>query len=719
MLLVAFANVAVFENAPEYDSDVDTLADFVIEPTTIPPNTCLCGRMTRDDDEPLYCSDACARLDALNALTARSRANSLAPTPNNTAPPTPLVPSMHMASHYRVVMRRNHSARPSVDRGDHNGDDNDGDDDHNDGDDDHNGDAPAPAPVDALAIHVHVAVDVVSEPLDADELVRALQGVSRKSSVCFAALPRAKIFSMVLDPALDVASPLKRVETAPELHMRGRPLHSSRPIARLRTSSTPAPPPRRRRHAPTPPVSPADVSSPRPTDPWQTFGAVFDAWGWDTGRARPRWASMSKGLRQSILEEHGHRRQESAESSGSSATDLSWASSSVPPSLDDYPLRPRSPASSSVRTIVPPRASESVLHLSHARKSRRQSSLAALDSILAMEDTFWHDPILVHQPDDPADADGLAAIQFRGDAGGFSFPPKDPVLIAGNLLHPDPHAHRTCASHFPVSPSLGKPSPEIEPQLGASSGPGLFDSPIITTPALSRGSPIPNPSPLSTSFLRTPSSPYLSVPRHAPSLLLRTASAARLAAALNAADDDDEPADSPLVRRSSSLGSAAAMGLGLALGPSCDSRARSSSESCVESTVSRSGSRMNILDPSVLVVPEEDEDAEDYGQLVAPSRFSGLPGFPVSPLEEIGEASPLIDAFPHPMGGYFPGSRFASRANTPVKGLHASTSALSLRQVAMGNSMHQAQTLADTDDEDEEIVTTVQRMRHSMQRQAV
>lgn len=91
---------ALFDNAPEYDSDLDTLADFVIEPTTahVPPppspapNTCLCGRTTRDDDldDPLYCSEACARLDAFHALTARSRSNSLAPTPIHTAPTTPL-----------------------------------------------------------------------------------------------------------------------------------------------------------------------------------------------------------------------------------------------------------------------------------------------------------------------------------------------------------------------------------------------------------------------------------------------------------------------------------------------------------------------------------------------------------------------------------------------------------------------------------------------------
>ncbi|KAJ1309747.1 hypothetical protein OPQ81_006512 [Rhizoctonia solani] len=94
----------LFDNAPEYDSDMDTLADFVIEPTTahIPPppsplpNTCLCGRTTREDDadEPLYCSEACARLDAFHALTARSRSNSLAPTPVTTAPATPLFPQL-------------------------------------------------------------------------------------------------------------------------------------------------------------------------------------------------------------------------------------------------------------------------------------------------------------------------------------------------------------------------------------------------------------------------------------------------------------------------------------------------------------------------------------------------------------------------------------------------------------------------------------------------
>lgn len=91
---------ALFDSAPEYDSDIDSLADFVIEPTTtrVPPppspapNTCLCGRTTRDDDgdDPLYCSEVCARVDAFHALTARSRSNSLAPTPVTTAPPTPL-----------------------------------------------------------------------------------------------------------------------------------------------------------------------------------------------------------------------------------------------------------------------------------------------------------------------------------------------------------------------------------------------------------------------------------------------------------------------------------------------------------------------------------------------------------------------------------------------------------------------------------------------------
>ncbi|KAG8687613.1 hypothetical protein FRC09_013392, partial [Ceratobasidium sp. 395] len=80
---------------------MDTLADFVLEPTTtahVPPppspapNTCLCGNTTREDeaDDHLYCSEACARLDAFHALTARSRSNSLAPTPATTAPTTPL-----------------------------------------------------------------------------------------------------------------------------------------------------------------------------------------------------------------------------------------------------------------------------------------------------------------------------------------------------------------------------------------------------------------------------------------------------------------------------------------------------------------------------------------------------------------------------------------------------------------------------------------------------
>ncbi|CAE6484639.1 unnamed protein product [Rhizoctonia solani] len=1203
----------LFDNAPEYDSDMDTLADFVIEPTTahIPPppsplpNTCLCGRTTRDDDadEPLYCSEACARLDAFHALTARSRSNSLAPTPITTAPPTPLFPQLalresvaglfvrpdaiatppavstplsavssfasvestplpiEMSSHYRRVTAkrermeragedrdrsRSHSrthskARPIIE--------------HDDDEDCHlethierqvgsDGEEFVPA---TTAVHVHIAVNVEIEhhvadsQLDADQLSRALSATmlgpasgvawrdpfadpcvssptrelsiaptdvpasyeshpsselnsiaatedfspfdayapvsvppglpSRKSSVCFAGvgpagrvmsirsraqsdaracegspydlsekplpstpenatmvprtsfepsaessaspvtapepsampspgvsldlpspmpsfdldpepatptssvappspctpshntqqndfdpqatpsrsatspashlaslgdtpkrspamtsrpgtspqrrvprrlqtldtLPRAKIFSMVVDPEFDIfagevpqtsaAASLKRVDTAPELNtgrsgvvqypasdaaaispgtphknqLRTRARATSTPrrpnlAFRQRTSSTPSPPgaiplghkaPRRgRMHAPppTPPVSPSHVSSPRPPvaqDPgsWQSFAAAFESWGWNSEHAPPnrQLEDYNMGL---------HRRQESAESSGSSATDLSWTSSTgAPPSgssvcswpasgeaeieAESYAhvpgiLRARSPATSSVRTIVPPPRGSSLpgdgsdtehvtLQLCHARRSRRQSSLAALDNILAMEDSFWEQTVVVRDADDSVDNDGMG-VQFRGDAGGFAFPATkgkpafEPILrIAGisrppsvaNLLNtssdtsgskvvehtvqldhlappPPPtvdyHAHRTSASQFPVSPSIAsaRPSPEIDtvpspiPHMSSTS---LFDapvtaSPIMGTPALSRGSPaLPGGSPISAQFaLRTPGSPYLSVPlgpsrrtsrsTDASSVLLRTASAARLAAALNAAADDDEDAsprrvfeDLPYARyspgtgqrmrrsgslgRSSSLGgSSSSMGLGLALGVTNsdhDSR-RSSSEPwnglavitpgiVAESiSMSRSGSRMNLMDPSVLAVPEEEEEQEpeeDYGQVVSTSKFANIA---VSPgelsVEEVGEeASPLIDAFPHPMGGYFPGSRFASRAGTPVKGLHGSSSGLSLRQVAMGNARQEntEEREPSDDDEDEEIVTTVQRMRHSMQ----
>ncbi|CAE6448845.1 unnamed protein product [Rhizoctonia solani] len=1201
----------LFDNAPEYDSDMDTLADFVIEPTTahVPhppsplPNTCLCGRTTRDDDadEPLYCSEVCARLDAFHALTARSRSNSLAPTPVTTAPATPLFPQIslressaglfirpdaiatppaistpqsavsfasmettplpiEMSSHYRrVTAKRERMERAGEDRSRS----------HSrtrsrarplaelEEEDSHvethierqvgsDGEEYVPTPT---AVHVHIAVDVQVEhhstpdSLDADQLSRALSATmigpasgvawrdpftdsivsastqelsiapidlsnscgppssdlssiaatedfspfvayapvtvhpsglpARKSSVCFAgvgpagrasssrsraqseaqacegftydlsekplpltpedatvdssktipetpieptgessepsattpepasladnlpspgvsldlpspmpsfdlqpepatptsttapaspctpsqtrqtdfdpqatpsrsvtatshlassgdtpkrspaiasrpgtepqrrvprrlqtadSLPRAKIFSMVVDPEFDVfageaapptsaAASLKRVDTAPELNMgrtaaivqypamdaaissetpgkifqlRTRARATSTPRrpnlpVRQRTSSTPSPPgtlplaqkpPRRARmHVPppTPPVSPSHVSSPRPAigqDPgsWQSFGAAFDALEGSTGRA-PGIDEYGMGL---------HRRQESAESSGSSATDVSWSSGSGAPlsssSVCSWPasgdgeiraaphsrvpsiLRARSPATSSVRTIVPPPRGSSLpgegsdtehvtLQLCHARRSRRQSSLAALDSILAMEDSFWEQTVVVRDADDSMDNDGMGpGVQFRGDAGGFAFPATkgkpafEPVLrIAGisrppsaaNLLNPssvsrvaentpakldhltpptvDIHAHRASASHFPVSPSIAsaRPSPEIDtavsPMPHASSA-SLFDtpitaSPIMGTPALSRGSPgLPGGSPISAQFtLRTPNSPYLSVPlgpsrrtsrsTDASSVLLRTASAARLAAALNAATDDDEDAsprrrfeDLPYARyspgtghtrrsgslgRSSSLGgSSSSMGLGLALGgPSDHDSRRSSSEAwsgimpgsvitpgiaASESiSMSRSGSRMNLMDPSVLAVPEEEEELEeDYGQVVPTSKFANIA---VSPgelsMEEVGEeASPLIDAFPHPMGGYFPGSRFASRAGTPVKGLHGSSSGVSLRQVAMGNARQEnAEEQEPSDDEDEEIVTTVQRMRHSMQ----
>ncbi|KAG8733002.1 hypothetical protein FRC11_009386 [Ceratobasidium sp. 423] len=1213
----------LFDNAPEYDSDMDTLADFVIEPTTahVPhppsplPNTCLCGRTTRDDDadEPLYCSEACARLDAFHALTARSRSNSLAPTPVTTAPATPLFPQItlressaglfirpdavstppavstpqsavssfasmenaplpiEMSSHYRRVTAkrermerageekdrsRSHSrthskARPlaELEEEDCNVET------HIERQVGSDGEEYVPAPT---TVHVHIAVDVQVEHhsapdgLDADQLSRALSATmlgpasgvawrgpftdtavsaptrelsitstdssnsckpassdlssiaatedfspfvayapatvhpsglpSRKSSVCFAgigpagrvlstgsraqpeaqacegstynlsekplpltpedatvdsskpipetpiepsaessespattpepaslvddlpspgvsldlpspmpsfdlepepatptsttapaspctpsqtqqadfdpqatpsrsgtstshllssgdtpkrspaiasrpgtapqgraprrlqtvdSLPRAKIFSMVVDPEFDVfageASPptsaaalLKRVDTAPELNMgrtaviqyvtypaispetphknfqlRTRARATSTPRrpnlpARQRTSSTPSPPGalplaqkqsrRARMHAPppTPPVSPSDVSSPRPPlgqDPgsWQSFGAAFDAWGWTNGGAL-----VDKQSRQLAMDEYAiglHRRQESAESSGSSATDVSWSSGSGAPlsgsSVCSWPasgdgeigtgphshvpsiLRARSPATSSVRTIVPPPRGSSLpgegsdtehvtLQLCHARRSRRQSSLAALDSILAMEDSFWEQAVVVRDADDSMDHDGMApGVQFRGDAGGFAFPATkdkpafEPVLrIAGisrppsvaNLLNPssetsasrvtentpvkvdhlgpptvDIHAHRASASQFPVSPSIAsaRPSPEIDTAVSPmhqTSSTSLFDtpitaSPIMGTPALSRGSPgLPGGSPISAQFtVRTPNSPYLSVPlgpsrrtsrsTDASSVLLRTASAARLAAALNAAADDDEDAsprrvfeDLPYARyspgtgqrmrrsgslgRSSSLGgSSSSMGLGLALGgPSDYDSRRSSSEPwngimpgsviapgiATESiSMSRSGSRMNFLDPSVLAVPEEEEEPEeDYGQVVSTSKFANIA---VSPgelsMEEVGEeASPLIDAFPHPMGGYFPGSRFASRAGTPVKGLHGSSSGVSLRQVAMGNARQEnAEEQEPSDDEDEEIVTTVQRMRHSMQ----
>ncbi|CAE6437704.1 hypothetical protein ACGC1H_004378 [Rhizoctonia solani] len=1134
----------LFDNAPEYDSDMDTLADFVIEPTTahVPPppsplpNTCLCGRTTRDDDadDPLYCSEACARLDAFCALTARSRSNSLAPTPVTTAPATPLFPQLplresalfirpdaistppavstpqsavlsfasvestplpiEMSSHYRRVTAkrermeraceerdrsRSHSRNHSKARAlaELEEDEDCHVETHIDRQSGSDGEEYVPAPT---AVHVHIAVNVQVEHhvrsapdsrLDADQLSRALSATmrdpapgvawrdpfaegsctdssdlisiaetefspfvayapvsvppglpSRKSSVCFAgigpagrmsraqsdarpcegsthlsekplpstpedmaivessktvpetieptvessecpvslpspgmsldlpspmpssdlapepatptsstvpvspytpsqtqqadvdpsrsgktpkrstattrpgtapqrrvprrlqtldSLPRAKIFSMVVDPEFDVfageagpsmpiAASLKRVDTAPELHTghstfvqypaadtaispetHGQPRTRARATStprhpnlaiRQRTSSTPSPPGpilaqkvsrRARVHVPpTPPVSPAHVSSPRPPigqDPgsWQSFGAAFDAWGWDPSHtlAADEYVVL-------------HRRQESAESSGSSATDLSWSSSaplssssvcSWPANGDEAEpphvrgvLRARSPATSSVRTIVPPPRGSSLaaeasdtehvtLQLCHARRSHRQSSLAALDNILAMEDTFWEQTVVVRDADDSMDNDGLPGVQFRGDAGGFSFPATkvkpafEPVLrIAGisrppsvaNLLNPDTsgsrvaehapvhlapptvdyHAHRASASQFPVSPSISsaRPSPEIDttPSLMPhTSSTSLFDapitaSPVMGTPALSRGSPaLPGGSPLSAQFaLRTPGSPYLSVPlgpsrrtsrsTDASSVLLRTASAARLAAALNAATDDEEDSprrgfeDLPYARyspgtgqrkrrsgslgRSSSLGgSGSSMGLGLALGTSEYDSRRSSSEHwnvpgsvitlAAAESMSRSGSRMNLMDPSVLAVPEEEEEEEeaeeDYGQVV-PTKFTNIAVSPGEPsVEDVGEeASPLIDAFPHPMGGYFPGSRFASRAGTPVKGLHHSSSGLSLRQVAMGNARQEiTEGQEPSDDEDEEIVTTVQRMRHSMQ----
>ncbi|KAJ1309748.1 hypothetical protein OPQ81_006513 [Rhizoctonia solani] len=695
---------------------------------------------------------------------------------------------------------------------------------------------------------------------------------------------------MVVDPEFDVLAgeaapptpapaPLKRVDTPPELNM-GRsaviqypaadaaissetPHKNSQLRTRARATSTPRrpklPPRQRTSSTPSPPGAlpfqktsrRARMHVPPPTPPCLSFSYQFTP----PSRCTP----MNGGSRQPGTEEYGmglHRRQESAESSGSSATDVSWCSSSGAPlsgssvcswspsgeaeiGAEPYShmpgiLRARSPATSSVRTIVPPPRGSSLggdasdnehvaLQLCHARRSHRQSSLAALDTILAMEDTFWEQTVVVRDADDSIDSDSMApGVQFRGDAGGFAFPPTkdkpafEPVLrIAGisrppsraNLLNPgsdtsgsrvadnisvraerlapptvDYHAHRASASQFPVSPSIAsaRPSPEIDtaaspmPQISSTS---LFDmpvtaSPIVGTPALSRGSPaLPGGSPVSAQFaLRTPNSPYLSVPlgpsrrtsrsTDASSVLLRTASAARLAAALNAAADDDEDAsprrgfeDLPYARyspgtgqrmrrsgslgRSSSLGgSSSSMGLGLALGDTSDyDSRRSPSEpwngiiprsvitpgiaTSEAISVSRSGSRMNLMDPSVLAVPEEEEEPEeDYGQVVATSKFSNIA---VSPgelsLEEIGEeASPLIDAFPHPMGGYFPGSRFASRAGTPVKGLHGSSSGLSLRQVAMGNARQEnTEGREPSDDEDEEIVTTVQRMRHSMQ----
>ncbi|QRW00026.1 hypothetical protein RhiJN_28044 [Ceratobasidium sp. AG-Ba] len=1109
---------SLFDSAPEYDSDLDTLADFVLEPTTttpvhVPPppsplpNTCLCGQTTReaDTDDQLYCSEACARLDAFHALTARSRSNSLAPTPVATAPTTPLgmhtplreslailfapndststppyVPTplsassshtsfdgaalpLEMSSHYRRVhakrermerraseereRSRSHSrshskASPSLsslhEECDVQVEREAGDD----------GEDHVPAPAATPFVHVAVAVQVehhsedeIDEPTetlealpsfgpapgvqwtdpftdpspssplshelcvaphDASDPTRETDVLSiteselspfvayapvpppplglrtRKSSVCFAgvdpaggrsraasdaksrsraaslsvfaekplpptprrdlpessmersvevseptpiaepcampeapelvnplpspaltmdspfqpddassdtpatptsstapaspctpnarirepqsdadhlttpsrsssapatrapgspvtpkhspatvprppkaqamdALARAKIFSMVIDPELDVFSaevvdavaptsaPLKRSETAPELVLgwgpdgqpvacpqtpqkTGRARATSTPRrgyagGRPRTTSTPAHPqlgqlqlpPRRARlqhiPPPTPPVSPSHVSSPRPVmgqDPgtWQSFGAVFDV--------------LSSG--RSVTGEL-HRRQESGESTASSATDASWDSSSP----DYWRGRARSPATSSVRTIVPPPRGSSLaryeaddkdqLHV--PRRSRRHSSIAALDSILAMEETFWatETPVLVRDSDEgEGESQGVAGVghdagmsvsvsvnKFTGDGGGFAFPsdkskaPFDPVLrIAGaSLLSSSPprsrrgsglrfdaveHAHRLTPSNFPSSPSIGRPSQDmVEPSpspIHAHSH--LFDGPISASPLLlsARNSPaLPNASPLSTHFsIRTPNSPYLSVNRRgsrstdASSVLLRTASAARLAAALNAAPDNDDDEEElarfgARARRSGSLGHPSPrMGLGLALGDE-PVRSRANSESWLGlsapgvGTVSRSGSRMNLLNPTTSIVVEEEEE-EDYGQVVDSSKFAGIvTAAPASPSGE--ESSPLIDAFPHPMGGYFPGSRFASRAGTPVRSLHGSNSALSLRQVAAG----QVQPTKDKDedeedderDEDEEVVTTVQRMRQSMQ----
>jgi hypothetical protein len=448
-------------------------------------------------------------------------------------------------------------------------------------------------------------------------------------------------------------------------------------------------------------------------------------------------------------------------------------------------LRARSPATSSVRTVVPPPRGSSLgdldehSHVCHPRRSRRHSSIAALDSILAMEDTFWStEAVVVREADECMDGDGVGqTMQFSGDTGEFAFPSEktkavfEPVLrIAGmsrppSMMEPRRDSavrfetdHRLPVSHFPVSPSVGslRPSPESEvvtPPIPGYLAGSLFDAPMTSSPlsgspALSRYSPaLPNGSPISTHFsLRTPSSPYLSVPplsrrasrsTDASSVLMRTASAARLAAALNAAaDDDDEhtheepgyvrysPGGASRVRRSGSLGHSHSSSLGLALGTDEYARARANSESWtgavtvspVSGNVSRSGSRMNLMNPTTSVVEEEEEEEEeDYGQVVDGSKFAGIATSPTTAsVEQAAEASPLIDAFPHPMGGYFPGSRFASRANTPVRGLHASNSALSLRQVAMGVTSKD-KVESEDEDEDEEIVTTVQRMRHSMQ----
>ncbi|KAG8687521.1 hypothetical protein FRC09_013445 [Ceratobasidium sp. 395] len=640
---------------------------------------------------------------------------------------------------------------------------------------------------------------------------------------------------MVIDPELDVfsaevvnqvapaAPALKRSETAPELtlgwgfepkppvlapHHPQTPRKETRARAtstprrgagsseRPRTTSTPAQAllgslqltPRRGRvqhiPPPTPPVSPSQVSSPRPAvgqDPgsWPSFGAVYDAWG--------RTGEM-------------HRRQESGESTASSATDVSWESAGSTDTTEYWRGRARSPATSSVRTIVPPPRGSSLVRydaddckeqLVVPRRTRRHSSIAALDSILAMEDTFWatEGPVVVREADD-GEGEGVPAGQFStksgltvttvgpfsGDAGGFAFPsekPKpatyEPVLrIAGVSSPPrsrrgsgvrfdaqqDLNGHRLPPSQFPVTPSsVGEPSP-IPAHLHLAGS--LFDGPISASPLLmsARGSPaLPNASPISAHFamsIRAPGSPYLSVGRRgsrstdASSVLMRTASAARLAAALNAAadnDDDDEEfarfgGGGMRSRRSGSLGrSSPRIGLGLALGDE-HVRSRANSESWLgigsssspvggagAGTMSRSGSRMNLMNPTTSVVEEEPEEEEDYGQVVDSSRFSAIvdapPCSPSTVDHQTGEASPLIDAFPHPMGGYFPGSRFASRAGTPVRSVHKSNSALSLRQVAAGQVeseelVHERED-EDEEDEDEEVVTTVQRMRHSMQ----
>ncbi|KAG9126288.1 hypothetical protein FRC07_004099, partial [Ceratobasidium sp. 392] len=921
---------SLFDLAPEYDSDLDTLADFVLEPTTttahVPPppspapNTCLCGNPTCEDesDDHLYCSQDCARLDAIHALTARSRSNSLAPTPVTTAPTTPLgmhtplreslailfapndststppyaptplsASSSHasfelpieMSSHYRRVhakrermerraseereRSRSHSrshskASPSLsslreeihvetiverEAG------SDGEDhvpepaalfvhvavdvqvEHHTRDEQDSDDAmtetsdpvlPSLGPAPGLEWHNPFADPSPSSPLSSHDLsvaphdgadpCRETDDVlsiteselspfiayapvpgpppglrTRKSSVCFAGvdpaagritrsrassvvksrsraaslavfaekplpptpghdatverlrsldvsesepsmiietqelvnplpspaltmdspfqpasaslesaepttptsstapaspctpnariqapedgvdplatpsrsssvpatrvsnspvtvkhsppasvprthkpqaldtLARAKIFSMVIDPELDVfsaevvnqvapAPALKRSETAPELTMgwgvdakpavlaqrpqtprkenRARATSTPRRGAasgRPRTTSTPLLGPlqltsRRGRvqhiPPPTPPVSPAQVSSPRPVvgqDPgsWPSFGAVYEAWG-HPGEM--------------------HRRQESGESTASSATDVSWGSADT---TEYWRGRAQSPATSSVRTVVPPPRGSSLVRydaddkdqLHIPRRTRRHSSIAALDSILAMEDTFWatEGPVVVREADD-GEGEGVPAGQFStkpglsvsvgqfsGDAGGFAFPsekPKpafEPVLrIAGVSSSParsrrssgvrfdslvDHHGHRLPPSQFPVTPSVGEPSP-IPAHLHLAGS--LFDGPVTASPLLlsARGSPaLPNASPISAHFgLRAPSSlggsPYLSVGRRgsrstdASSVLMRTASAARLAAALNAApendDDDDE-----------------------------------------------------------------------------------------------------------------------------------------------------------------------------------